>query len=137
VPVRSMPGSKPAFSWRRVKAVAPKRSEGGREPMFQPQTLQATARQANAFDFRLRTRGAMLPIYDLPAGGPKLRMKSSAKDEVKKKEAGHYSGLSMRTKRLNQRFAVARPRTFCWMRRRRPRLTSHTEHCVSAYQRWD
>jgi hypothetical protein len=24
-----------------------------------------------------------------------------AKDEAKKKEAGHYSGLSMRTKRLN------------------------------------
>jgi hypothetical protein len=40
-----------------------------------------------------------LPIYDLAAGGPKLQMKSNAKDEVKKKEAGHYSGLSMRTKR--------------------------------------
>jgi hypothetical protein len=51
------------------------------------------------FDLRLRTRGAVLPIYDLAAGGPKLQMKSKAKDEVKKKEAGHYSGLSMRTKR--------------------------------------
>jgi hypothetical protein len=40
-----------------------------------------------------------LPIYDLAAGGHKFQMKSSAKDEVKKKEAGHYSGLSMRTKR--------------------------------------
>jgi len=40
-----------------------------------------------------------LPIYDLAAGELKLQMKSSAKDEEKKKEAGHYSGLSMRTKR--------------------------------------
>ena len=54
-----------------------------------------------------------------------------------KKEAGHYSGLPMRTKRLNQRFVVAPPRTLCWLRRRRPRLTTHTEHCVSACQRWD
>ncbi|MGA2278718.1 MAG: hypothetical protein ABSG80_00285 [Verrucomicrobiota bacterium] len=67
--------------------------------------FRASAWQASTFDFRL-------PIYGLAAGGPKLQMKSKAKDEVKKKEAGHYSGLSMRTKRLNQRFAVARPRTF-------------------------
>lgn len=60
-----------------------------------------------------------LPIYDWAAGELKLQMKSKVKDEVKKKEAGHYSGLSMRTKRLNQRFAVARPRTFCWLRHRR------------------
>jgi len=35
------------------------------------------------------------------AGGHQRQRKSRAKHEVKKKEAGHYSGLSMRTKRLN------------------------------------
>ena len=82
---------------------------------------------------------APFSVADLRFGDrwPLASMKSNAKDEVKMKEAGHYSGLSMRTKRLNHLFVVARPRTFCWLRRRRPRLTSHTEHCVSAYQRWD
>jgi hypothetical protein len=41
----------------------------------------------------------VLPIYDLAADGHKLQLKFRAKDEIKKKEAGHYSGLSMRTKR--------------------------------------
>jgi len=73
--------------------------------------LRASTRQASTFDFRL-------PIYDLAAGELKLQMKSSAKDEEKKKEAGHYSGLSMRTKRLNQHLVAALLRTFCWLRRR-------------------
>ena len=61
--------------------------------------LRASTRQAATFHFRLRTRGAGLPIYDLAAGGPKFQIKSNARDAIKKKEAGHYSGLSMRTKR--------------------------------------
>ena len=80
---------------------------------------------AQAGRFKIVTAGCgpasrhfRLPIYDLAAGGHKLQMKSSAKDEVKKKEAGHYSGLSMRTKRLNQHLVAALLRTFCWMRRR-------------------
>jgi hypothetical protein len=42
-------------------------------------------------------------IADLRFGcrRPQAPTEIRAKDEVKKKEAGHYSGLSMRTKRLN------------------------------------
>ncbi len=86
---------------------------------------RAEARSAQAGRFKVVTAGCgpasrhfRLPIYDLAAGGHKLQMKSSAKDEVKKKEAGHYSGLSMRTKRLNQHLVAALLRTFCWLRRR-------------------
>src|SRR5664279_1033161 len=49
--------------------------------------LRASTRQATIFTFQLS-------IYDWATGDHKLQMKSNAKDEVKKKEAGHYSGLS-------------------------------------------
>ena len=73
-----------------------------------PAFARSEARSAQVGRFKVVTAGYgsasqhfRFPISDLAAGGPKLQMKSNAKDEVKKKEAGHYSGLSMRTKRLN------------------------------------
>jgi hypothetical protein len=63
--------------------------------------MRSLSNSGNNQRSELRPGRPTLSIYDLAAGGPKLQMKSNAKDEVKKKEAGHYSGLSMRTKRLN------------------------------------
>jgi len=56
--------------------------------------LRASTRLATFFIFRL-------PICDLTAFAMHAQPKFRAANEVKKKEAGHYSGLSMRTKRLN------------------------------------
>jgi hypothetical protein len=67
------------------------------------------------------------PVRNLPT---EIRVRA-----VKKKEAGHYSGLSMRTKRSKSTFAVARLRTFVGCCAADLRLASHTEHRVSASQR--
>jgi hypothetical protein len=93
----------------------------------------------NAFRFAAANLQFPAPIanQNLPAPACKLPIEIRAKAVVKKKEAGHYSGLSMRTKRSKSAFAVARLRTFVGCCAADLRLASHTEHRVSASQRWN
>jgi hypothetical protein len=69
----------------RTKAAAPKRERAGGLVQNRDSGLRPGKPPLSIFDLRLRTHGAVLPIYDLAAGDPKLQMKSNAKDEVKKK----------------------------------------------------
>jgi hypothetical protein len=55
-------------------------------------------------------------------------------NETKRKEAGHYSGLSMRTKRFSNHISQSRTANFCRMRRSRqsPYNTHGTLHfCIN------